>query len=543
MNLRTYPVWILLLALAALLLAAGRTPPAPASATVRGDYAIGSPVLTTLWVDPVHGSDGNSGDTRSQALRTITAAWQRIPAGAPLTGAGYRIELVAGDYGETNFPVYWEDRHGTAAFPIWLNSVDGPGAARLHGSVNVFNVEYFYLTGLAILNAGDVFHCEQCRYVLLREVHLDGGDRLAHETVKVNQSAHIYIERSDIHGAGDNAVDFVAVQHGHLRNNRVHDAQDWCIYVKGGSAYITVAGNEIFDCGVGGFTAGQGTGFEFMVAPWLHYEAYAVAAINNVIHDTEGAGLGVNGGYHILLAYNTLYRVGARSHVAEFVFGLRSCDGDLERCELLRTLGGWGVAQLDNEQPIPNRGVYFLNNVIVNPAGAGSAWQHFAIHGPRSPASGSNIPAPARTDDELVIRGNVIWNGPADHPLGVEEDAGCQPGHPTCTAAQLVAENAINTVQPLFVNAAAGDYRLSNPGALPAPAAIPAFAAWGEFTPAVPASTLSNQVPGDRDDRTRAGYDLVGAYAADGAPPLTGTPGPTPTARASFLPWITRPQP
>jgi hypothetical protein len=34
-------------------------------------------------------------------------------------------------------------------------------------------------------------------------------------------------------------VDFVAVQHGHLRNNRVYDAQDWCIYVKGGSAYIT----------------------------------------------------------------------------------------------------------------------------------------------------------------------------------------------------------------------------------------------------------------------------------------------------------------
>jgi hypothetical protein len=68
------------------------------------------------------------------------------------------------------------------------------------------------------------------------------------------------------------------------------------MYTKGGSAYLSVADNEFFGCGTGGFTTGQGTGFEFMSSPWLHYEAYGVTVVNNVVHDVEGAGLGVNGG-------------------------------------------------------------------------------------------------------------------------------------------------------------------------------------------------------------------------------------------------------
>jgi hypothetical protein len=67
------------------------------------------------------------------------------------------------------------------------------------------------------------------------------------------------------------------------------------MYEKGGSAYFQVEGNEFYDCGTGGFTAGQGTGFQFVVAPWLHYEAYNIKVINNIIHSTDGAGLGVNG--------------------------------------------------------------------------------------------------------------------------------------------------------------------------------------------------------------------------------------------------------
>lgn len=41
---------------------------------------------------------------------------------------------------------------------------------------------------------------------------MEGSDApVAHETVKVNQSTHVYIEDSRIGGAADNAIDFVAV--------------------------------------------------------------------------------------------------------------------------------------------------------------------------------------------------------------------------------------------------------------------------------------------------------------------------------------------
>lgn len=44
------------------------------------------------------------------------------------------------------------------------------------------------------------------------------------------------------------------------------------------AAYFLVAGNDIFGHGTTGFAAGQGTGFEYMVAPWLQYEAYGIQA-------------------------------------------------------------------------------------------------------------------------------------------------------------------------------------------------------------------------------------------------------------------------
>lgn len=58
-----------------------------------------------------------------------------------------------------------------------------------------------------------------------------------------------------------------------------------------------------------------------------------------------GAGLSVFGGYNILMAHNTLYRVGQRSHLLELLYGSRSCDGDTlvgGNCATYPGLGGWG---------------------------------------------------------------------------------------------------------------------------------------------------------------------------------------------------------
>ena len=538
-----------------------RSQPIVQTANAASHDASSGQTITDLWVDGVNGDDSNTGADRDHALATITAAWQRIPSSAPLTSTGYRILITTGDYAESTFPEYWEDRHGTPAFPIILQGADPNRSARLLGDLNIANVSYLQISNLHITHPGDVFHCERCDHLLLRDNTFLGSRAGSHENVKMNQSQYIYLEGNDINGAEQNAIDFVAVQYGHILGNRIHNADDWCIYLKGGSAYFRIEGNEIYDCGTGGFTAGEGSGFEYLVSPWLHYEAYALKVVNNLIHDTDGAGLGVSGGYQILLAYNTLYRVGQRSHLLEFGFGGRSCDGDSNlpgQCAAHLAAGGWGTTIVgDGSQPIPNREIYVYNNLIYNPAGYQSQWQHLAIYGPRTPSAAANIPSPAHSDNGLTIRGNLIWNGPVDHSLGLGDDTGCQPANPTCNANQLLADNTINTVEPQLVDPANGDYRpvaqANRAGRQRLPprsgegwggVAIPDFPAWAPLTPAAPASDLSNVVATDHNGNTRTAADPPGAYLANSAPLTTATPGstssPTVAATPSLIATVTQ---
>lgn len=457
-------------------------------------YTIGTPVLRDVWVDPVNGSDAHSGDTREQALATVSAAWDRIPQ--VLTDTGYHVRLLPGTYPPAALPNYWESKHGTFEHPIIFEAAEGRDTVTL-ASVNIFDAHYLYFIHVNFAFDSDPFHCELCNHLLLRGARISGAEPETYntqETLKVNQSQYVYIEDSDISGAWDNAVDFVAVQHGHFLNNRIHKAGDWCMYVKGGSAYFRMEGNELYDCGTGGFTAGQGTGFQFMVEPWTQYEAYDIRFVNNLIHDTQGAGVGVQGGYNILIANNTLYRVGERSHVMEFGFGSRSCDGTpgdegRERCDQYREAGGWGdnlVADGENYVRIPNRNVFVYNNLIYNPPGFRSAYQHFFIPAPYAAQADANLPNPARADDNLQIRGNLIWNGDASMPLGIEADfsAGCQSENTTCNEAQLRADNAINSIEPHLIDPDTGNYALAAGSIVPV-LAIPAFT-WDVPVPAGP---------------------------------------------------------
>ncbi|MEY3283544.1 MAG: hypothetical protein RIR86_1557, partial [Acidobacteriota bacterium] len=156
----SYALFVALLALAAV---------GTIAAQPTGDpryYDLGAPALTDIWVDPVNGNDGNNGSARGQALRTLTAAWNRIPAGTTLSGSGRRIMLAAGNYPEASIPNYLERRYGAAAFPIIFQSADGRGKAILQGDLNIFDCRYLYLIDLTIrpVPAGDTLHFEQCYY-------------------------------------------------------------------------------------------------------------------------------------------------------------------------------------------------------------------------------------------------------------------------------------------------------------------------------------------------------------------------------------------
>ncbi|MEK9138954.1 MAG: right-handed parallel beta-helix repeat-containing protein, partial [Bacteroidota bacterium] len=490
--------------------------PTPSPSGAR-HYDMGTPTLREIWVSTT-GNDANSGATRALAKRTLASAWASIPNGT-LTGTGYRIAIASGSYAETTLPNYMDLKHGTAQFPIIIQAVDGRGTVTLGGDLNVANVSYVYLIDLNIVPnpPGDVVHFEQTDHMLIRGVTMNGGGA-AHETLKVNQSQHIYIEESDLSGTYENAIDYVAVQYGHIVNSKLHNAGDWCAYAKGGSAYLWVEGNEFYNCGTGGFTAGQGTGFEYMTSPWLHYEAYGITFVNNVIHDTEGAGIGVNGGYNIVMAYNTMYRVGQRSHVIEAVFGGRTCDQDqalLGRCGTNLAAGGWGATG-SADVPIPNKNVYIYNNIVFNPPGYQSQWQHFAIYAPRVPPTGSNVPSPARTDVNLNIKGNIIWNGSSGMSLGVEDSSeACASTNPTCNVAQLTRDNAINTIQPQLVSPATGNFQPVSGGNIAGYQAVPLpTLSWTDLParPLAPAGYSTIVVSANRNNVSRSTANHVGAY-------------------------------
>lgn len=493
----------------------------PPSAAIAGtNYDAGAPTLRDVWVDPAGGSDtAGNGTSRARAYRTINRAWADVPAQMRFSTTGYRLMLCPGTY--ANDRSWMEHRYGTYDFPLVLQAADGPGTAILAYDMQFFSCNYVYLRDLVFEpdNGGDGLHLDSCEFVLMKNCAIRGGpgtQRLAQEALKANQSEYLYVEDCEIANASENALDYMCCHYGHIRRSRLHDAGDWVAYVKGGSSDFIIEGNEFYNGGTGGFVAGQGAGSEFLTAPWIHYQASNVRFVNNVVRDCEGAGFGVNGARNVLFAYNTLYRVGSRSHGIEVAFGNNSLDGAAEApiAQTYQQWGGWTHASTTGDQRIPNRNVYVYNNVLYNPLPFRSTWQHFEFTGPWSANTNPNVPWPATTDENLQIKGNVLWNGPPSLDLGIGPGTACQPGNPTCNAALLTAQNHINQFAPQMVDPAAGDFRpVASGNLLQATAyAIPPFPDEAPLTPAEPAGSLSNSVPVDRAGSIRVQAGPPGAY-------------------------------
>ena len=521
-------------------------------------YDIGTPTLAEVWVDPVSGSDGASGQSRASALRTLTAAWSKVPADAALSATGYRINLMPGTFAcepgpeDSNCQNYFADRRGSLQYPVILRAADGPNTVTLRGGLNLRGLRYFYLLDVSLAggaslptnsSGNNLLHLEDSDHVLLRGVSLIGPNcdndscNNLQEVLKVNQVQHLYVENSTIGGAWHSSVDYFAVQYGHFIGNQVHTAGQWGMYIKGGSAYLTIEGNEFFGSQLG-FQAGQSANFAMMRPPWLHYEAYDIKFINNLLHDIPGVGVSVAGGYNILLAYNTLYNVGTSTDngypMMSFVHGERNCTATYEMpnpvpgCNAYASQGGWGpVIIAEGRAVIPNRHVLVFNNLLYNPSGSQSLYSLFFFEADAPVESGFvNIPVPSRADDGLVLRGNLVWNGST--PTGAGEP-GCAPTHSTCNEAQLQADNRINQAEPQLIDPAHGNYRPASSGNLLAWPAwpIPDFG-WGDVptSPVVPVGNLANAVTTDRDGRARQASGPVGAYASSS----TGT-SPLPLVR------------
>jgi uncharacterized protein (TIGR03437 family) len=501
-------------------------------------YDIGNPTVVEIWIDPVNGHDGNDGSSRTKALKTLTAAWNRIPARTTLTNNGYSINILPGSLlCERNCSNYYAERYGSYQFPVIIRAAEGRGTVIIQGGLNLYDVKYLYLIDLNLLAGGalgafanNVLHLERVDHVLMRGIVMRGQSRSEfQEVLKANQCRHLYLEDSDVATASSSAVDYVAVQYGHAVGNRIHDVGSFGMYLKSGSAYFRIEANEIYDS-LFGFSAGEGANTLFMESPWLHYEAYDIKFINNVLHDLPGSGMIVYGGYNILLANNTLYRTGYNNDpkraygLVTMAHGIRVCDGPQASCQQLTDQGAWGPNLPGYEnygQVIPNRNVFIYNNLFYNPAPSKTYYGHFVVYGPtQRPASFQNLPDILTTDDNLQIRGNLIWNGPTNHPLGIEDAVwGCQPSNPTCNPGQLRADNSINTVEPQFTDAAGNDFRLKSTADLnnAKTYVIPDFGWDLAVRPAVPQGTLGNAVNRDRSNLPRTSISFPGAYTIPGA--------------------------
>ncbi len=259
-----------------------------------------------------------------------------------------------------------------------------------------------------------------------------------------------------------------------------------------------------------------------MVMPWVHYEAYDIKFFNNVVHDVWGAGIGVAGGYNVSIAYNTFYRIGERSHLFEATFGSRGCPNadNPGNCTTYLASGGWGTPIDGAYQPIPNKNVFVINNIFMNPVGYQSQWQHFEITGPQTTSASSNIPNAAKSDSNLVIRGNIVWNGPVSQPLGLSTNSGCLPDNATCNQAQLLSENSINSSIPLLRDPDHGDFHPVTPANwLVHAKTLPNFPGGDRVaSPLAPQGDLVNAVANDADGYTRSADGIPGALGASEAP-------------------------
>ena len=527
---------------------------APVSSTetpvASGYYNPGTTTVTDLYVSP-SGDDKHNGLTISAPMQTLREAWARVPI--TLTTTGYRLNLLPGTYPcepgpeADNCVNYFENRHGTASHPLIMRALNGRDTVTIRGGLNIAQVDYLYLYNLNLVggaplpinNSGNnLLHLASVDHVLLHGLSVLGPDcandqcNNLQEVLKVNQAQYVYVEDSTIGGAWHTVVDYFSVQYGHFLNNNLHTAGQWCMYIKGGSAYLHIEGNELHDCQLG-FESGEASNLAVMQAPWWHYEAYDIKFINNLLHDIPGVGFGASGAYNSLFAYNTLYRVGYSNDYRTYeligiIYGERGCTptdevpNAIDVCNDFLSRGAWGPSVItDSQQSIPNRNVYILNNLIYNPAPAQTMYQHFTVFGPIArPSDFANMPDPVRTDDALIIRGNIIWNGPPDHPLGIEEASqGCQSDNPTCNQSQLKAQNAINLFEPQLIDPTHGDYRPLTGGNVISASSmytffttVTDFPAWNTFSPTVPTGTLTNTVTVDYDGAPRSEVIVPGAF-------------------------------
>jgi hypothetical protein len=469
----------------------------PAIADTR-TFDIGNATLRPFWVDPVNGNDNNDGSSRIAAFKTFDAAYN-VAYSAAVSGTGVEIILRPGDYAAgaeiTLLASY--------AFPFVLRA-EVTDTARLHG-ILFLGGRNIYVIGVTLTGISNNYSIQAgtADYLLLRDVHVIGS-----QGIYIQLSSHVYLENVRIDDSTGNGIEIDRDQYVHVVGSRIARSAGACLLVTAGSAYLTVDGNDFGPSAQGGIRLGFQSPFDRFRKPWIQYDSYDVKVVNNVIHDYgTSPAVTIAGAYNMLFAQNTVVAP-ANSTFIRVAQSTRGCSQPAD-CQTFRDAGGWGPVVGGVTTAIPNRNVSIYGNIFYTLTSVGQSI--FVNPAPAATAGPApDITSPSRSDDNLQIRGNVVWSNGLQ--LMPSSGAGCDNSNPTCNAAQLTADNRINMIQPQFVDAANGNYRpLANGNLFGLPAVtIPPFT-WNDVPSTVPIGELTNTVALDADGLPRTIF-VPGAF-------------------------------
>lgn len=500
-----------------------------------------------VYVSPT-GSDTNNGLTRQTPLRSVSTAWS-LMNNTLLANFGFRINLMNGDHTcdlPDCTPILTQTVATTRQHPIIIRAVDGAGSATLVGGLTLRNPSNVYLMDFSIRSipgqkppSEALLAVFSGQNILLRNLRLIAPDPAQYPEnsdvdagIGILNSTNLHVEQCQLQGQSENGVVVVGSQHVELLKNDIAGATNWGVMTFAGTAYLKAEANTVRDCRRG-ISLGGGSLFSLMTAPWLHYEIYDARVVNNLLHDVTGTPLNVAGGYNVLIAWNTLYRVATDETEAaplfQAVHGTRHCTND-SLCATYLALGGWGAdSVLGQAAPIPNRNVYLYNNVFFNPLPTRTLVSHFAVDAPMTTTEGTNIPSPSRADQNVRIKGNVIWNGGSGQHgilMMVSADGrepGCDPQNIDCNEIQLKQDNSINEFAPELIDPANNNYAPKPGGNLiSARTFIASDFSWVDApkNPPVPSGSISNGTPLDFSGGHRPAANSPGAFSGVSVQPI-----------------------
>ncbi len=177
--------------------------------------------------------------------------------------------------------------------------------------------------------------------VTIRGCYIHGSGR---DCIKTFNADNLLIEDCEIGPSGvrdpSNAegIDSIGSVGVTIRNCYVHDAATTGIYLKGGARNGLVERNRVEHSRGSGILLGQDTDLEFM-RDKTKYECLDSVARNNIIWDTQYAGIGTYSGSNVRFENNTIYEAAKQGQAGFYVV--------------------W------NSREVPAQKVSFKNNIVV----------------------------------------------------------------------------------------------------------------------------------------------------------------------------------